>query len=72
MYPGTLADPKGKLRLLYEAFPLAFLVEAAGGRASNGSQDILDYMPVEHHERTPLFLGNTENVNDIEAALSDT
>ena len=45
-YPGTLADPKGKLRLLYEAFPLAFLVEAAGGRASNGSQDILDLLPV--------------------------
>ena len=72
MYPGTLADPKGKLRLLYEAFPLAFLVEAAGGRASNGSLDILDLQPVDHHERTPLFLGNTENVNDVEAALSDT
>ena len=63
MYPGTLADPKGKLRLLYEAFPGIF-GRAAGGRASNGSQDILDLVPVEHHERTPLFLGNTENVNE--------
>ena len=70
MYPGTLSDPKGKLRLLYEAFPMAFLVEAAGGRASNGTKDILDLLPTEHHERTPLFVGNTENVNDVERALS--
>lgn len=69
LYPGTLSNPKGKLRLLYEAFPLAFLVEAAGGRASNGTQDILDLLPTEHHERTPLFLGNRDNVMDIEQAL---
>ena len=45
------------------------MVEAAGGRASNGSQDILDLLPSDHHERTPLFLGNKDNVDDIEAAL---
>ena len=69
MYPGTLSNPKGKLRLLYEAFPLAFLVEAAGGKASNGKQDILDLLPIDHHERTPLFIGNTENVDAVEKAL---
>jgi fructose-1,6-bisphosphatase I len=69
LYPGTLSNPKGKLRLLYEAFPLAFLVEAAGGRASNGSKDILDLVPDDHHQRTPLFIGNTQNINDIEQAL---
>lgn len=72
LYPGTLSNPKGKLRLLYEAFPLAFLVEAAGGRASNGKQDILDLLPTEHHERTPLFLGNRDNVTDIEQALKSS
>ncbi len=72
LYPGTLSNPKGKLRLLYEAFPLAFLVEAAGGRASNGKQDILDLLPTEHHERTPLFLGNRDNVTGIEQALKSS
>ncbi len=70
LYPGTIDNPQGKLRLLYEAFPLAFLVEAAGGRASNGTQDILDLLPTDHHQRTPLFIGNKENVSDIERALS--
>lgn len=69
LYPATTSDPKGKLRLLYEAFPMAFLVEAAGGKASNGHTDILDLVPVEHHERTPLFIGNTENVEEIVSAL---
>ena len=69
MYPGTISSPEGKLRLLYEAFPMAFLAEAAGGKASNGSIDILDLIPTDHHERTPLFVGNTENVDDIISAL---
>ena len=69
MYPGTRSDPKGKLRLLYEAFPLAFMVEAAGGKASNGNVDILDLVPTEHHERTPLFIGNSDDVDAIVQAL---
>lgn len=69
LYPGTLSNPKGKLRLLYEAFPLAFLVEAAGGRASDGTKDILDLVPDEHHQRTPLFIGNTQNIDEIDQAL---
>ena len=69
LYPGTLSNPKGKLRLLYEAFPLAFLVEAAGGRASDGTKDILDLVPDEHHQRTPLFIGNTQNIDEIDQVI---
>lgn len=69
LYPGTLSNPKGKLRLLYEAFPLAFLVEAAGGRASDGTKNILDLVPDEHHQRTALFIGNTQNIDEIDQVL---
>ena len=60
-YPADTRDPKrpsGKLRLLYEAAPLAFLVERAGGTASDGTQPILDIQPTGLHQRTPLFIGN--------------
>ena len=69
LYPGTTSTPQGKLRLLYEAFPMAFLAEAVGGSALNGERPILDLIPVEHHERTPLFVGNSQNVAEILAAL---
>ena len=69
MYPATTASPQGKLRLLYEAFPLAYIAEAAGGSASDGSVRILDIEPSELHARTPLFIGNTHNVAEIEATL---
>lgn len=65
MYPGTEAKPKGKLRLLYEAFPMAFLAEAAGGEASDGTMRILDRFPEEFHERTPLFVGNAKNIEEL-------
>jgi fructose-1,6-bisphosphatase I len=71
-YPADTRDPKkphGKLRLLYEAAPLAFLAEHAGGTASNGSQSILDMTPTELHQRVPLFIGNTELVRLAEAYL---
>lgn len=58
MYPGTLDKPKGKLRLLYEANPFAFIVEVAGGVATDGKQRILDILPTELHQRTPLFIGS--------------
>ena len=70
MYPATQSSPEGKLRLLYEAFPLAYIVEAAGGAASNGQQRILDVEPDALHARTPLFIGNRQNVADIEVALA--
>ena len=54
--------PKGKLRLLYEASPLAFIVEQAGGAATDGTRRILDIAPTELHQRTPLFIGSQHDV----------
>ncbi len=58
MYPGTAKAPKGKLRLLYEANPLAFIVEQAGGKATDGTTRIMELMPTELHQRCPLFIGS--------------
>lgn len=69
LYPPTEKAKKGKLRLLYEAFPLAFLAEAAGGAASDGQGAILDRTLTDIHERTPLYIGNREAVEQIQAAL---
>jgi len=68
LYPGTQRSPKGKLRLLYEANPLAFIAEQAGGLATDGSARILDLKPVELHQRTPLFIGSTAMVEAAMAA----
>ncbi|WP_071517518.1 class 1 fructose-bisphosphatase [Geitlerinema sp. PCC 9228] len=67
LYPGTVKKPQGKLRLLYETAPLAFLVEQAGGRASTGETEILDVVPEKLHERTPLIIGSKENVALVES-----
>jgi fructose-1,6-bisphosphatase I len=61
-YPANAKSPKGKLRLLYECNPLAFIVEQAGGAASNGTQRLLDVQPSELHERSPLFIGSKDEV----------
>lgn len=58
IYPGTATAPKGKLRLLYEANPLAMIVEQAGGMATDGSSRILDLKPTELHQRCPLYIGS--------------
>jgi fructose-1,6-bisphosphatase I len=71
-YPADTRDsdkPQGKLRLLYEAIPLAFLAEQAGGRGSDGSQNILDIAPQRLHQRTPFFVGNRELVEQAEAFI---
>jgi fructose-1,6-bisphosphatase I len=68
-YPADSKDPKmpaGKLRLLYEANPLAFIAEQAGGYASDGSGPILDIQPTGLHQRTPLFIGNRDLVEKVE------
>lgn len=71
LYPGDLAgNPNGKLRLVYEAAPLAFLVEQAGGYASNGKQDISTICPNNLHQRTPLFIGNRHLVEMAERYIS--
>ena len=65
-YPADTRDPAkphGKLRLLYAAGPLAFLAEQAGGAASDGTQPILDIQPTDLHQRTPLFIGNSDLVS---------
>ncbi len=63
MYPDDEKNPDGKLRLLYEASPLAFICEQAGGRATNGREDILGLEARELHQRTPLYMGNAELVD---------
>jgi len=65
IYPGTRKKPEGKLRLLYEGNPMAFLMEQAGGAASNGVGAILDLQPTTLHQRTPLFLGTKTEIERI-------
>jgi len=67
LYPATSETPNGKLRLMYECNPLAFIIEQAGGIASNGKIPILDIQPQSIHQRTPIFLGSKD---DVEECLS--
>lgn len=69
-YPAETGKPTGKLRLAYEAAPLAFIMEQAGGYASDGQRDILDIEPESLHQRTPLFIGNRELVQRAEQFLA--
>lgn len=69
MYPGTTDKPKGKLRLLYECNPFAYIVEAAGGKATNGKQRILEVIPSELHQRSPFFVGSREMMEELETYL---
>jgi len=69
MYPATVDRPDGKLRLMYEANPMAFLMEQAGGRATDGTRRILDIPPESLHQRTPLFIGSAALVEAAEAFL---
>jgi fructose-1,6-bisphosphatase I len=70
LYPADRAQPQGKLRLLYEAGPLAYVFERAGGAASDGTRRILDVDPKELHDRTPLFIGGAEDVARFLAAVA--
>jgi len=65
MYPGDSKSPNGKLRLVYEGNPMAFIVEQAGGLASTGHERILDLEPARIHERRPVFMGSPDNVQDV-------
>jgi fructose-1,6-bisphosphatase I len=64
MYPADAREPDkpGKLRLMYEANPMAFIVEQAGGAATNGKQRIMDIKPEKLHQRVPVFLGSKDEV----------
>jgi len=69
LYPASSRTPQGKLRLMYEANPMAFIVVQAGGRASNGFKDILQIEPKNIHERVPLFIGSVDDVNMVESFI---
>jgi len=69
MYPGTTDKPKGKLRLLYECNPFAYITEVAGGKATDGKQRILDIKPTELHQRSPLFIGSKGMMEELESCL---
>lgn len=65
MYPGTKEAPNGKLRLLYESSPMAYIVEQAGGQATTGTTRILDLQPKKIHERCPVYMGSKDDVQDV-------
>ena len=71
LYPGTEKNPEGKLRLLYESAPLAFLAEQAGAKASTGVERLLSVVPDKLHYRTPLVIGSTEDVELVESFIQD-
>ncbi|SHF35949.1 class 1 fructose-bisphosphatase [Pedobacter caeni] len=71
IYPTTASSPKGKLRLLYECNPMAFIVEQAGGVASDGFNRILDIEPTELHQRSSIFIGSKEMVNMAEGMMAE-
>ncbi|XP_010260929.1 PREDICTED: fructose-1,6-bisphosphatase, cytosolic [Nelumbo nucifera] len=67
LYPADKKSPNGKLRVLYEVFPMSFLMEQAGGQAFTGKQRALDLVPKKIHERSPIFLGSYDDVEEIKA-----
>lgn len=71
MYPPTTDKPGGKLRLLYECNPMAFIVEVAGGKATNGIQNVLDVHPTELHQRSALFIGSSTMMAELEECLHE-
>lgn len=71
MYPGTKNKPKGKLRLMYECNPMAFIVILAGGKATDGEMDILDIEPHDLHQRSPMFIGSIKMMEEFEECLAE-
>ncbi|KAG4157583.1 hypothetical protein ERO13_D02G071200v2 [Gossypium hirsutum] len=67
MYPADKKSPSGKLRVLYEVFPMSFLMENAGGQAFTGKQRALDLVPTKIHDRSPIFLGSYDDIEEIKA-----
>jgi fructose-1,6-bisphosphatase I len=70
MYPGFTGKPEGKLRLMYECNPFAFIIEVAGGKATDGKQRVLDKIPSHVHERTPFFVGSQLMMEELETYYS--
>jgi fructose-1,6-bisphosphatase I len=70
MYPGTTDKPNGKLRLAYECNPFAFIVEVAGGRATDGKRRILEIEPTSLHQRVPMFIGSKKMMDELDLCLA--
>ena len=70
LYPATTDHPDGKLRLLYEANPIAFLTEQAGGVATDGQRRILDIQPTSIHQRTPLVVGGEQEMAEFQRCVA--
>lgn len=70
MYPATTDSINGKLRLLYECNPFAFITEVAGGKATNGKQRVLEIVPTTLHQRTPFFVGSKDMMEELEGHLN--
>ncbi|KAH8553937.1 fructose-1,6-bisphosphatase [Umbelopsis sp. PMI_123] len=66
-YPADSKSKRGKLRILYEVFPMSFLIEQAGGKATTGTQDALDLVPEHIHDRSGVWLGSKEDVEELES-----
>ena len=71
MYPGEREKPEGKLRIMYEAAPMAMIIEQAGGRASTGTNNVLDIQPESLHQTVPLYMGSAEFVDMAERMLAE-
>ena len=69
LYPGDVSNPAGKLRLLYECAPMAFIVEQAGGAATDGVTRILDLEPHALHQRSPLVIGSRDDVEYVRRTI---
>ncbi len=69
-YPSNTQSPRGKLRMLYECNPLAFVVQQAGGAATDGVNDILDVVPTELHMRSPLYIGSPDDIDTARELLA--
>lgn len=65
LYPATKDSPNGKLRLLYECSPMAYIIEKAGGTATTGKERVLDILPTSIHQRVPIFIGSKDDVQDV-------
>jgi fructose-1,6-bisphosphatase I len=72
LYPEDSERPAGRIRLLYEAAPLAFVAEAAGGRASTGRGRVLEVAATDYHQRTPLYIGSAAEVGWAERSHRET
>ena len=70
LYPPTPKAPNGKLRLLYECYPLALIAEQAGGLATDGQRAVLDIAPMALHQRTPFYIGASQMVNTLVSVIS--